>query len=704
MNAPRKNERIFRTHSFKLFLCGASVLFWELVFIRWLGACIPLVKPFSNFILISAFTGLGAGALFVRFRFRLQKLVFPTLALCVIAGPLIGAWSPETPGRTGKKASPERTWEIIADQPIERVLANKIDVSPPYPVVLFLVFAVNTAVFLVFGQWLGLLFRRLRPLFAYTLEIGGSIFGIFLFTLATALVLPPAVWFSIGFALVFAVTDRNRDAVVKAGASLAAILLFSVLFIAPSNWSAYHRIAVSPFHRVRRLPAGTLHAFDIPAGKIVSIDHKNRQFLFTPSPDDASREFFRDWKGLYARPYATDFPAPSGPVLIVNSGVGNEVAAALEGCSEPVDAVELDPALLILGERHHPESPYSSNRVSVFVEDARSFFKKTDKKYSRIILGHSITREILHDFESVRVENFMLTREAFREIRKLLVPGGRLFLSFDPLPPPLDRKIRAMLGAVFRGKIVRHPVPVEGSPLGVLYSASRLKKGETGRTDDAVSEIPRDDRPFFFMQSAGLPAHYRGFMAMIVLLGLSSLLLLPRGRRKIRFPYFFMGAAFFLIETSNVVSLSRLYGSTGLVNITVFTWILGLILLGNFTAFLMKHPRNPLLFSLLFLSILVSFAISPSGLLGMESRILQGFLAGIIFLGPIYFSSVIFANLIKREHHLYQAYGSNLLGAMIGAACEYFSILLGIRFLLVFTFLFYVLTWLVLRKSRFANA
>jgi hypothetical protein len=48
-----------------------NALFWELVLIRWLGACIRVVADFSNFVLIAAFFGLRAGALLARYQLRL---------------------------------------------------------------------------------------------------------------------------------------------------------------------------------------------------------------------------------------------------------------------------------------------------------------------------------------------------------------------------------------------------------------------------------------------------------------------------------------------------------------------------------------------------------------------------------------------------------------------------------------------------------
>ena len=45
----------------QLLICGAAALFWELLLIRWMGSCIRIVAYYTNFVLIAAFFGLGAG-------------------------------------------------------------------------------------------------------------------------------------------------------------------------------------------------------------------------------------------------------------------------------------------------------------------------------------------------------------------------------------------------------------------------------------------------------------------------------------------------------------------------------------------------------------------------------------------------------------------------------------------------------------------
>jgi spermidine synthase len=44
-------------------------------------------------------------------------------------------------------------------------------------------------------------------------------------------------------------------------------------------------------------------------------------------------------------------------VVIVGTGTGNDVAAALRAGVGEIDAVEIDPAIVSFGREHHPEDP-----------------------------------------------------------------------------------------------------------------------------------------------------------------------------------------------------------------------------------------------------------------------------------------------------------------------------------------------------------
>jgi hypothetical protein len=194
-----------------------------------------------------------------------------------------------------------------------------------------------------------------------------------------------------------------------------------------------------------------------------------------------------------------------------------------------------------------------------------------------------------------------------------------------------------------------------------------------------------------------VPSHNLLFLAAAVAMSAGALLLLPRGERRLRLPYFFLGAAFFLLETSNVVRMALLYGSTWWVNTIVFAGILLLVLLANLAAARWRVPLR-VCFALVALLILAA-AVVPSEMLLALPALPRALVAVVVFLGPVFFGGLVFARLIERETRLYEAYGSNVLGAVLGGTAEYLSLVLGFRFLLALALLLYLAVFLLLRRS-----
>ncbi len=436
----------------------------------------------------------------------------------------------------------------------------------------------------------------------------------------------------------------------------------------------------------------------------MTVNNDYHQMMLDLRPRSEEHAFFRSWRWLYDYPYRQKEGEPEGPILIVGAGTGNDVSAALRKTQSTIDAVEIDPTIIRLGELYHFERPYSNPRVTITVDDARSFFVRTDKRYAKIVFGFLDSHTLMSSFSSVRLDNFVYTYESMSRVKELLLPGGKVYVTFAGGTVWLHKRIMKLLDAVFDYTTTIEIDRENGYANGIVHTNGKAPISDISPLTNGSShkfdiKIPTDDWPFLYMKEPGIPDHYKVFIVIVVLMGAGSLLLLPRGQRRIRLPYFFMGAGFFLIETSNVISLSLLYGSTWVVNVTVFTGILILILLGNVTCILTSRPRYGLTFSLLFANIIISYATAPSSLLGITSVWLQGLVAVVVFLGPVFFASLIFGHLIKQEKDLYQAYGSNLLGAVIGGSCEYLSLMLGIKSLLVGTFLFYALAFVLIKTA-----
>jgi spermidine synthase len=675
----------------RLFLAGCCALFWELALIRWLGSSIRIVAYYANFVLIAAFFGLGAGALLARYRIRLHRLLFPALALTIAAG----SWFGDFLHLNLRDAGEYVWWGGPAGIPFAGARSATV---LPGALLLAIVYVIAAFVFLIFGQWIGKLFRPLPPLRAYSIEIVGSIAGILLFTLLAYLGLSPIVWFTIGFALVLPLLDRNRwdlrIAVVAVVVAFVSALPQTKGFI----WSPYYRIAVSPITSLQDAATKKEVRFREPLGYAVHVNNDYHQMLLGLGRGAPHHPFVSEWRSLYDRPYAAAKFLPPGPILIVGAGTGNDVAAALRNTDRRIYAVEIDPRIVEIGRRLHPEHPYDDPRVTVVVNDARQFFEDTDEQFALVVFGFLDSHTLLSNFSSLRLDNFVYTKESLEQVKRLLKPEGQVHLTFASNRPWIHKRFVALLDSVFDAK-TRVFARTTGYTNGVVYSNLKAEAPRSHAPAAAI-RIPTDDWPFLYLQEARIPRHYVIFMVLALLLASLSLLALPRGERGIRLPYFFLGAAFFLVETSNVIRLSLMYGSTWYVNVLVFTGILALVLLGNLTMAKIQRPRIGAIMVVLAASIGLGLLIPAGQLLAIRSEALQAIAAVLVYLGPVYCASLIFAALIRDEENLYQAYGSNVLGAVVGGVTEYFSLVLGFQLLLVITLGFYLAAYVAYLAGR----
>jgi spermidine synthase len=102
-----------------------------------------------------------------------------------------------------------------------------------------------------------------------------------------------------------------------------------------------------------------------------------------------------------------------------------------------VDCVEIDPQLYAVGQRFHPEQPYSDPRVRMVVNDARAFFKRATGPYDLIWFGWLDAQALGSSYNNMRLDHYVYTVESFREARKLLAPDGLIVVDF-PAPASVD--------------------------------------------------------------------------------------------------------------------------------------------------------------------------------------------------------------------------------------------------------------------------
>lgn len=675
----------------RLFLCSLSALYWELVLIRWLGSCIRLVAYYSNFVLIAAFWGLATGVLLTRFSVRLNRLIFPAIGVTLLLGLWLGGFSFNLSG------AEEFVW-IGAPRGVYLPQVGRVFSAVA---VLTAVYCSVAVVFLIFGQWIGSLFKQLPSLRAYSLEICGSILGILLFAVLAYLQTSPPAWFLCGFLLLVLIMPRSLPGYLTAACTCLIVFLLVVPFSNSYIWSPYYRIHVKPLDQVFDFQTQALVRLGPKAGYTIEVNSDYHQMILDLHKREQDSPFFQAWRYLYDLPYMNAATLPPGPVLVVGAGTGNDVSAALRNTDRDVVAVEIDPAIARLGKQLHPEHPYDNPRVTRVINDARSYFQNTDKHFALIVFGFLDSHTLLSSFSSLRLDNFVYTRESLERARGLLLPGGKVSLTFASNTKWIHGRFMGLMDSVFDFPTVaiNEPSDIANGVVYVNYKAPSPFAAHP-HLRPSTEALSTDDWPFLYMRTPTIPIHYLAFLTIALVLGASSLLLLPQGTRQIRLPYFFLGAAFFLIEASNVIALSLLYGSTWYVNAVVFAGVLLLVLLGNLTVQAIGKLHVGLCFALLACSVCLAYATPVSALLGIESSALRAFAAVFVFLGPVYFAACIFASLIKEENNFYQAYGSNVLGAVVGGVCEYFSLLLGFKMLLLIVLAFYLAAFFFLKFKR----
>jgi SAM-dependent methyltransferase len=512
--------------------------------------------------------------------------------------------------------------------------------------------------------------------------------------------LPPLVWMVLLFAALLFLLPR-REILITSPFLLGTLAL--VFLLGRGNtWSPYYRIQVSP---------------NDSGGYIINVNNISHQEIL---PYDRKETF-------YFRVYDLFQDKPFKNVLILGAGTGSDVAIALHNGAERVDAVEIDPEIYRLGVELNADRPYDDPRVTVHVDDGRAFLRNTGGQYDLIVFALPDSLTLTSSFASVRLESFLLTADAFRAAREHLSPDGALVLYNYYREDWLVRKLASMLTAAFGdppfvttyGMWGRAAVLISGPRLMDLDPALDAPYVElpdlpgTGRGfpmpligqgrlgDDPSQALATDDWPFVYMPVPTLPNVYLGALAVALAVALACLAVaVPREiLRRFEWHFFFLGAAFMLLETRSLITFALLFGTTWMVNSLVFFAILSSVLLAVLFNARIKLKRIWPLYVLLFAFLAVNYFLPSQTLLSIPVPALRYTLASLLAFTPIFLANVIFSHSFRDSLSADIAFGSNLLGAMAGGVFEYAALALGYRFLLIPVMAFYGLAYLVRRRN-----
>jgi hypothetical protein len=387
-------------------------------------------------------------------------------------------------------------------------------------------------------------------------------------------------------------------------------------------------------------------------------------------------------------------------VLVVGAGSGSDVAIALSKGAKHVDAVEIDPRILQLGRQHNPDHVYQDPRVTAHVNDGRAFLERTDTKYDLILFALPDSLALVNGASQIRLESFLFTKEALRSAADhLKADGGFAMYNYYRQNWLIDRLAGTAETAFGHAPCV-DSFAEHQAVVTIAKQVGNQTCAAAYHPTTVVVSPATDDAPFLYYKGGSIPSIYLWTLGGILLLSV-ALVRLVGGRFQRMRPYgdlFFMGAAFLLLETKNVATFALLFGTTWLVNAMVFAGVLLTVLAAVEATRRLRTPPLRVVYGGVLAALVLAWAVRPDWLLAfpLVPRLVA---ATVLAFLPIFLANVAFAKRFAATSDSQEAFGVNLLGAIVGGCLEYAALLTGYADLLVIVALLYLGAFLLLPKT-----
>jgi hypothetical protein len=714
-----------------LFLVSFTILFTELAYIRWFGSTVIYLTFFTNIVLLACFLGMSVGCMAAARPRNLVAMSLPLMLLAVGAG----AWALQAMQdqqfalEVGGQRSPQQIY--FGTEP---AMSRQAAIVLPIEVGAGILFVLIALSFLGLGQLMGRLFDAVpNRIAAYSVNIAGSLAGIGAFAWASQWRTPPVVWFavSVGLTLCYALTLRRLQTI--AGIALLCVVSLHSTTTTNRQGKPWDPIFWSPYYKVDFQPETN----------IISTNNISHQQMVPTEVTGSAYSL------VHLLNRDVDNPSLKN-VLIIGAGSGNDVESALRFGAERVDAIEIDPVIQELGKVHHPKHPYNDPRVHYWNGDGRAFLRTTPHKYDLVVYA-LVDSLVLHTgYSSLRLENFLFTKQAFRDVERVLADDG-LFVMYNYYrqgwvvgrlvamaeqtfvnPPltmslPYQKEIKGTndqtkgnhITGVIAGKkgsdrleALRtklretdfwvHVTPKYNAEINAFGPRSPKVEGThdehwqrigLARVDtDDIGPLPTDDWPFLYNRDKTIPWLTLTGMSIIAVLSLVVLAVFaPVRATRPDGAMFFLGAGFMLLETKGVVHMALLFGSTWVVNSIVFAAILVMILVANLFVAIVRPEKLTPYYVGLAITLLINALVPMDVFLSLPGagRVVVSCL--VVFL-PVFFAGVVFAVRFRASERPDVALGSNVAGAILGGLAENLSLVLGYNHLLLVAFAFYALS------------
>lgn len=662
---------MLRDARLRLFLTSGTLLFVELLLIRWVPANVVYVGFFNNFLLLASFLGIGIGILLGRRLGASATVWFAPIAFALVLFVSLA--------QVNVKNELGDLWFATRE-------GRQLDINF---IVLPILLILTTTAMAFLALPVGPLLRAMPPLRAYAFDIGGSMAGIALFAGVSLAGLPPSVWFTIAGLLVALLTfggaGRWQRAITTTALVGAVTLCWGIETIGGDVYSPYYRLDV-------------VHT---PRTDVIFVNGVSFQAMFAA---DAPKEAYYDqvYRWFPGRTFAK--------TLIIGAGSGTDVSVALAHGAGAIDAVEIDPGIQAIGRAQHPDRPYADARVSTVITDGRAFLRNSTERYDLILFAVTDSLTLVSSTSNLRLESFLFTEESFASARDHLTSDG-IFVMYNYYRQSwLVQRYATMVAQVFGSAPITRTYPT-GDFGAAVIAHGPLVRGLSGGPPpgDEVESVdlsgaPRpatDDWPFPYLRDPGIASHYLLGLAMMVALatlgvgGTLRYVGLPLRQFGARYAHFFLlGVAFLLLETRSIVTFSLLFGTTWYVNALVFFAILASVLAAVAVNSRLRSRDPRLLYAGLAGSLLVAYLLPPSALL-VDPPILRYAIGSAIAFAPVFFANLVFTFSFRESEAADLAFGANLVGAMVGGVLEWSALITGYQALLMAVAGVYLLAWTV---------
>jgi spermidine synthase len=693
-------------------------LFLELLLIRWIGTEIRIFAYLQNTVLVVCFLGLGMGCLTCRRPVLLREMLLPLLILVLLLAMPLTRFGLSRISEALSVIGNLLIWhEASRTGPVVTALAGLFGLG-----ITLILMALVWDVFVPLGRLVGrLLNDHPRTIWAYSVNVVGSLCGVWLFVLLSALGQPPVVWFALVAIMLLILYRPARTRALETAMILGIVALAGVAGREPGSrevrWSAYQKLVL----RDGKPSAESIEGIGRYLVTVNNVGYQGMLDLGEAHVAADPNRYPAKLRGLsqYDLPYL--FHSGAHSALIVGAGSGNDAAGALRQNVERITAVEIDPAIIDLGRRYHPERPYDSPKVRLVNDDARSFFATTGDRYDVISFGlldsHTTTA-----MTNARLDHYVYTLESLRHARTLLASGGVMTLSFEAQKPFIAERMAKALRDVFGEDPLGFWIPpsqygwggimfVAGDLKGVrrqMAANPRLAKqvGEWQTAEPVhlagTTGVVTDDWPYIYLETPSIPPLYVYLAGLLILLvarcsrrfGLRALV---KGWDTTHWHFFFLGAAFLLLEVQNISKASVALGNTWQVSAVIISGILAMVLFANLIV--ARFPSIPTwpVYSGLFATCLVLYALDLSRF-GFLPYFTKAAIVGGLTSLPMLFSGILFTRSFTLTGAKDKALGANLIGSLFGGLLQSVTFVTGIRALLLIVAGLYLAAYLTRTK------